>query len=805
MARKTRLVMSPPAPPARQANQPIEEHRHPGISTVLDAHLSDVLGGGVPGGAPGPPQPVTEKDLPPEVQAILGVVCHDGDCTRDQPVCPPDDRVTCQLIPADPAKTKWVRDWVKLPWRIKNAFKGDLILSPGGSSGIISSLLSQLDPPQHYTHMGIMTRDNVEVRHATASDDYLQDHPNGHIFLAGDQPSDGFEPDKVRFGWPGTITQSIDAAYNASLDDKYFGAAIKHADGKTYYIRALSFEPTRVNIETDDSKPPRWQRLQALVVQPCPALETDAVRQALWRIADAAMAIRGHYRFFAYTDATISEDPTFYGPPMYEAMMPDPKNPCGSEVKVERTIPVVCSTFIWAAVQRVNASGALPRIRLDCLPNPQRPDPGNAAPCASALERHPRFGLPLADPKLNGLYFYDEAQRINAGDKLYEYLHDKVRGKIAEKVPGIVQALGGGFISVGVLITAMPLPLRFLAILLGISLAEVQLLVDWLSDMPDDVANQILNAFASDWCETEAKDSDKWKKPGTGRSVSPDNILNCWSEPMSGLTDPREVLCGVYGYNAPVLLRPPQWQFRPLQAWAVSPGPATFAGQVLYKKQPINGARVTVCCRQTMTHRRESALVPGVEGMFEVTVPAGDYLAHAGYRDPVTGWFLEAEKEVSIPFPGGMQTIFELQDPPARNREIVVSGHMDIVSRVAFGHDWWGHPDFEAPHVRVGPYGKPNSPEADLGKHGHTSDSEALSAYGSVRLSVDVDWQPDFSVNVSWRASIFDGDDEEVFAEKKDVNLPADSSRAWIVDLKTGDAWPDRAHIQFSIDNNRQP
>src|ERR1700734_3012454 len=67
------------------------------------------------------PKPVTREDLPPDAQAILGVVCKGGDCEADQPLCPPDPRITCQLIPADPSLTDWVKDWILLPWRIANA------------------------------------------------------------------------------------------------------------------------------------------------------------------------------------------------------------------------------------------------------------------------------------------------------------------------------------------------------------------------------------------------------------------------------------------------------------------------------------------------------------------------------------------------------------------------------------------------------------------------------------------------------------------------------------------------------------
>jgi hypothetical protein len=380
----------------------------------------------------------------------------------------------------------------------------------------------------------------------------------------------------------------------------------------------------------------------------------------------------------------------------------------------------------------------------------------------------------------------------------------KVRGEIAKNVLGIVKVLGGGIITVGVLIAALSLPIGAIAALLGISLVETKLLVEWLSDMPDDVANQIVNAFASDYCDTDAKDSDKWRKPGDGYSVSPDNIINCWSAPQPNASDPRQGLCGLYGYNRKVNLRPPKWEIKPLQAWAVSPGLGRIAGQVLFEKKPINGAVVKVCCNETHTH-------PGQErfnmqdGVFEMEVPAGDYLATAGFEDPATGVYLSAEKEVSIPFQGSEWVVFDLEPPPASDREVVITGHMDIVSRVAFGHDWWGHPNFHMAHVRIGPYGKPGSPDADMGKSGHTGTSQALSDYGSVRIGVDVVWQSDFSVNVSWEAAIHDGDDKEVSASKTSFNIAAETPHGWIVDLGTGGAWPDRAHIEFTVSNNRQP
>ncbi len=771
-------------------------------TSIVDTEGTAVITGITPGPpGPAPPRPVVLSDLPLAAQAVLGTVCQTGDCLDQQPICPPDPRITCQLIPADPSKKTWIKDWVLTPWLVANAQKGDLILCPGGSGGPIGGLLSQLSPPQHYTHMGIMTRDQVEIRHATASDDWLQDHPNGSIFLAGPQPSDGFQPDALRYGWPGTITQSIDTAYRASLDSNFPGALAKdEVSGKSYAIHALGFDATMVNEASPSVNTPTWKRLDALVVKPFH--ETTIVRDALGRIADAAIAIRGHYRFYSYSNAAISEDPKFYGPPALEGFSPDPKSRCNPWLPVGKSIPVVCSSFIWAAIQRVNAIPGTPKLIMDSRQWYFRQL--RTQECPSAFDRHPEWGVPDSQ---DGLYVYDEQQRINAATALHEVLLTRVRSEIAKQVPGILKVLGGVLITAGAVIGLMALPFAVLAEVLGISLADAKLLVEWTSDMPDDVATQLVNAFASDYCDTAAKDSDNWRKPGIGHAVSPDNIINCWSSPLpqsEGGPDSREMLVGLYGFNIPVVMRPPQWQVRPLTAWTLSPGDGRMVGRVTFEGRPVDGAVVKLCCRKTVTHSMNDLRLANQAGVYDFQVPAGDYMASAAYQDPNTHVCLFDETPVSIRFGGTARVDFDLQPPPASNRQIEISGHMDIVSRVAFGHDWWGHPEFAMPTVHLGPYGRPGTPDEKMGQSAPTNTSQQLSDYGSVRVDVTLDWQPDFSVKVKWNAAIYDGDDVEVSTSLDDFGIPADQSHGWIVDLNTGGAWPDRAHIEFTIANNRQ-
>jgi len=76
---------------------------------------------------------------------------------------------------------------------------------------------------------------------------------------------------------------------------------------------------------------------------------------------------------------------------------------------------------------------------------------------------------------------------------------------------------------------------------------------------------------------------------------------------------------------------------------------------------------------------------------------------------------MNVEQPVSLPFMALARVDFDLQPPPASDRLVTVSGHMDIVSRVAFGHDWWGHPEWTATPMHLGPYGRPGTPDEELG------------------------------------------------------------------------------------------
>ena len=121
--------------------------------------------------------------------------------------------------------------WRYVPGRVLNAKKGDLILDPGGP-GLVGQLLRQITPPQFYSHCAIMTKNHIELRHSTGSDDWLEDHPAGSSL--GHKGTDGFEPAALKYLWPGTVTQTIDNAY--------YGEWMVSPDKGPYRIADFSFK-----------------------------------------------------------------------------------------------------------------------------------------------------------------------------------------------------------------------------------------------------------------------------------------------------------------------------------------------------------------------------------------------------------------------------------------------------------------------------------------------------------------------------------------------------------------------------------
>jgi hypothetical protein len=437
---------------------------------------------------------------------------------------------------------------------------------------------------------------------------------------------------------------------------------------------------------------------------------------------------------------------------------------------VTQTLPLVCSTFIWAAVHEANRRGGK-QIVVDGREN----EPVQWS-CKPYWEPHP-YRDPQASGTPNGLYGYSEEQRKTCGTWLADYLENKVWSSEKD--------------AAGVL-------------------APVY---EAATDIADDVANQITNAFANDDCSTSAKDSDAWKNPGPGVTVSPDDILNNWTPPEESRSSDR--IIGVYGHSTPVALRPPEWTAAapPGSTWQISQGPAHVHGQVEIlledgSRVPADGAHVRVGCTKWVTNDRGT--FPGVEGRVEV--PSGTYWAACWWRDPETGSVLEAHgRPIELAVSDDQQLDFLIKPPPVRRR-VWLGGHLDMVNRYAVGRDWWGHPGVLTAPALVTWGHWPTQAEQDAAASGHTGGGWGLDDWGSCEINclVKVDATGALTARLTARLRHGDDDDplqyDQTFAvpPKKTPGDPPFSVPAFDM-VRDLNAWPVRGHCEIVIHNDPAP
>lgn len=456
---------------------------------------------------------------PPDIGPIAeGAVCDPDNLTEEELALAESGQLVCQL-------TDEVVD-VMMPARWMNARRGDVILSPGGD-GLIGGLMLRVSPPQLYSHSGIMTRNFDEIAHSTGSQDRLMDHQVGFT----SDGSDGFDPPILKWMWPGAIRQSVQNSVEGEIfPDPDFA-------GKNYRITA--FGKQTVGITHND----KMVMIPPLVLKPDPLLETPQVRSTLHAIAAAARADAGipgtkgkyHYRFFCYTDPSIG--------------LEDGHDPAVSWAAGTRAS--VCSSFIWMKVRdEVQLEGA------------------NELLIPSDLEaKDVTAGASVSPTTIDGLYRYTAAERLNAGEWLYEHIYDMAYEK------------AGWF---GTLLT----------------------------DAPDDVANQFLNVFASD--DADGKDSEEWRNTQDANAVSPDDMI-WWDGPDKG---------GVYGFVEPAIFREPRVETYTVSRWKKVITRGTVHGRVLANGAAAAGASVSLYGDKTD--------ISDADGAFSIAnVPLGDYMLKA--------------------------------------------------------------------------------------------------------------------------------------------------------------------------------
>jgi len=305
----------------------------------------------------------------------------------------------CACTPGDPTPTglscQAQGTWKFTPARIANALKGDILVEPGGcgNASLITGLLHHLNPPQKYSHEGLMTRSYYQLRQTTAaSDRYFSSDSSGRAFFPKNQGEanlrNGIREDVLRFGWQGSdgkdlagneIPRPVEEAFNSfTLPDPETGV--------TFTFN--SFSPNSVVCDSTSIDP--------LVIQPPPG-SPSAVRDML-KAADNALNLRTHYRFFAYSQANISTNLGFVSPPTSPSIWSR-----GSSAAVS-------STFIWTALKQV---------------------PGLHLGATSKLTNDPKFkDFPQPDPDNDGLFIYPEDQRRAVGNFIADSTYNQAFSKL---------------------------------------------------------------------------------------------------------------------------------------------------------------------------------------------------------------------------------------------------------------------------------------------------------------------------------------------------------------------------------------
>jgi hypothetical protein len=319
---------------------------------------------------------------PPPVAA--GNQCYPDDITDADLKTADAQQLVCQLTDDTMTAT--------IPSMFQNAMQGDIILSPApsGNGDLIAALFSVLTPPQTHSHSGMMTADYAEITHNTAA----QGRYTGSLTTDVLGIPTGVQPAALQYGWPGSLTQSIDDATNTVY--------LADPGGTTYSLSSF---------DTDQQGDP-FSLIYPLVVKPLPEHE-EAVRATLRKAADIArskgaqyepggtknkpstLKQKGacYYSFYAYTIPQLSAGFT----------QPAPAD-AGWATGL---VPAVCSSFCWMCLKEAGVP-LVTKSEFEQL--------SDFSPSAIAN------GARVGSATLDGLIYYPQAERATAGQMLYQVL-----------------------------------------------------------------------------------------------------------------------------------------------------------------------------------------------------------------------------------------------------------------------------------------------------------------------------------------------------------------------------------------------
>lgn len=453
-----------------------------------------------------------------------------------------------------------------------------------------------------------------------------------------------------------------------------------------------------------------WEIIHPLVIKPDPLQEgkNPDIRKKLHDVATDALSQTGKSHYRFYCYSNA-------------AIADDPSKFGAADAGwAAGTWPSVCSSFIWHMLKKhgVHLEG------------------DNEFVTSSDLEEIDRAAGAQVDVNTkDGLYLYSAEERRVAANYLYHTLVSKVEKKLKEDA-GL---LAGS--------------------------------VDFFSDVKDDVANQIVNTFASDWSDKAAKDSDAWKNTSAANAVSPDNIL-LWDSPQ---------LKGVYGFATPLIYREPRIETVTVSRWHKVQIKGVVFGTVRYNGQPKAGAMVQLYDGKTA--------FADEQGNYRLEhVPVGSYEAKAS--SDFGGVYLSANQPFTLNSPN-MQVDIDLKPPSDLFRRLRIEATLYIFDNHLIGANS-SNTEKRYAEFYLGPFGT----------HGETNFQVSTDEGDNIsQLGVVADWNVDKSLTIHCQHAMYD-DGEWVKPVDKTFNLPADYWHSWWATISNG---ADSSRVDVTFTNEVNP
>jgi hypothetical protein len=293
--------------------------------------------------------------------------------------CTPGDNPEGQDLACQPTA-----DWVVNPGELLNAFQGNFVVHHA-CGDMIADLLSSIG--QTYSHSMTISKNHVEIRHSTASEDRMI----GSVNFA----SESLDSSKLQYGFPGTyglqaysVDQMINGYCAPELDPSVTSGFT--CSGGWQMSGNLHENPSQCSADLPVVYP--------LVVRP-PPTATTAQAQVVDQVGvQAATDVTGHYRFFMYSHA--------------DEYAPATSGPAWANATEES----VCSLFDLQSTRHANGSNG---------PLPLRPS----------------YVAPVGVSVPDGMRYYSQATRTTAAQNLYSSVNNQV---MSQADPAVQIAVAAG-------------------------------------------------------------------------------------------------------------------------------------------------------------------------------------------------------------------------------------------------------------------------------------------------------------------------------------------------------------------------